>query len=500
MLAVPFRVLSIGSQHMTGLDYKRLLSRQATNIIVVAGCALRLYHYLRNPSVWHDEAALIVNVLDKSFLQLLGPLRWNEAAPPLFLWAERAFALIFGDSTFALRLLPMLASCAALILFASAVRRMLSPLAALWAVLLFACSDRLLWHACEAKPYSLDVFFAATVIFVISRIEEWQLSRQLLLWALLSPVMILASFPACFLIGGLFLFYLPSVRRNSTWQQQSLYTLWAGVVLTCFLLLYFGPIRAQRNAAMDECWLLHFPDWSRPWSLPTWTIASTAEVFRYCFLPVGNFLLPFALIGTIAFWQSERRGWLALLLGPLALAWVAACLHGYPYGGSRLEAFALPGLSVLIAVGAEKAIVWLQTRWNVGRTLVFICLLVPVVAGLCSVVFPWPRADVAAASDYIQSHARADDRIRANHWEYAYYFRRHEQHDQILNDNEAMSDARVWIAVTTPEVHNRKVLLEPWLKDWRVVEEHDFTWTTVWLLERQAYGSPSITPATNGGQ
>ncbi|HLW66802.1 MAG TPA: glycosyltransferase family 39 protein [Gemmataceae bacterium] len=485
---------------MMHLDYKRLLSTHATSIIVVAGCALRLYHYLRNPSVWHDEAALIVNVLDQSFLQLLGPLRWNEAGPPLFLWAERALALLLGDSTYALRLLPLLASCAGLTLFAAAVRRILSSSAVPWAVLLFACSDRLLWHACEAKPYALDVFFAAAVLFTMSRIRDWPLDGQLWLWALLSPVMIFASFPACFVIGGLFLFYLPLVRRNATWQQRALYTLWSGIVVICFSVLYFGPIQAQRNSSMEECWTLHFPNWGRPWTLPIWSVASTAEVFRYCFLPVGNLLFPFALIGAFAFWRSEQRRWITLLAGPLALAWVAACLHGYPYGGSRLEIFALPGLAVLIAAGAEKALLWLQARWSLGRNLVYVCLLVPIGAGLVSIALPWPRADVAAAANYIQFHREPDDCIRANHWEYVYYFHKSGECDEILSDQEPATANRVWLAITTPEAVNRQALLQPWLQNWTVREEREFKWTSVWLLERQATPVTPVPPAATGGQ
>ena len=60
-----------------------------TRIFLVLGLALRLYHYCLGPSVWHDEAALIRNVLSKNFAELLGPLIYAEAAPPLFLWVER---------------------------------------------------------------------------------------------------------------------------------------------------------------------------------------------------------------------------------------------------------------------------------------------------------------------------------------------------------------------------------------------------------------------------
>src|SRR5262245_5623277 len=109
--------------------------------LVAAGLALRLCHYLRDPSVWHDEAALILNVLGKGFGALLGPLFFAEAGPPLFLWAERAAALALGDSPLALRLFPFAASCAALVGFAVIACRLLPRGAAPWAVLLFTCSD-----------------------------------------------------------------------------------------------------------------------------------------------------------------------------------------------------------------------------------------------------------------------------------------------------------------------------------------------------------------------
>ena len=120
------------------------------------GVALRLFHYLRDPSIWHDEAALVLNVLNKGFLDLLGPLLFADASPPLFLWLERAAVLLGGDSTFAVRLWPLLASCAAVVLMVPLARRLVQPRAVPWAALL-AVSDRLLWHASEAKPYSLDV-------------------------------------------------------------------------------------------------------------------------------------------------------------------------------------------------------------------------------------------------------------------------------------------------------------------------------------------------------
>ena len=58
--------------------------------LVALGLALRGYHYFREPSMWHDEAAVAVNVLNRGYADLLGPLTFHEAAPPLFLWLEKA--------------------------------------------------------------------------------------------------------------------------------------------------------------------------------------------------------------------------------------------------------------------------------------------------------------------------------------------------------------------------------------------------------------------------
>ena len=78
-------------------------------LLVGLGIALRLYHLLRMPSVWHDEAALLINVLRLDFQQMLGKLLCHEAAPPLFAMSERVMLLLFGDGIVALRMLPFLA-------------------------------------------------------------------------------------------------------------------------------------------------------------------------------------------------------------------------------------------------------------------------------------------------------------------------------------------------------------------------------------------------------
>ena len=220
--------------------------QRCTLAAIGLGLALRCYHYGRNPSVWHDEAALILNVLGKSFVGLLGPLYFAEAGPPLFLWLERAVRLLLGDGVFPLRFLPFAASCLALAMVAATARHLLRPAAAPIAVMLFACSRSLLWHASEAKPYALDIALAVLLpMLVCGPMRKWSLERRLIGFGLLAPLVIMLSYPGCFLMGGVGLSLLPEVwrsRRRSAWLAFLFF--YASVSLA-FLFLFFGPIQAS---------------------------------------------------------------------------------------------------------------------------------------------------------------------------------------------------------------------------------------------------------------
>jgi len=323
---------------------------------VVAGLLLRCYHYFRDPAVWHDEAALIINVLGKSFAEMLGPLFCSEAAPPLFLWVEKAVVLLLGDDSLVLRLVPFLASCGSLLLLAWLARRILRPEAVPWAVLLAAFSDRLLWHACEAKPYALDVLAAVGLPSLFWATRDWLLPRRLLLFAAVAPITICLSFPGCFLLGGVLVAFLPDVWRDRNFRSRAAYVGLAAAVFGSFLFLALGPIRAQHCGDLESCWVKCFPDWHRPWLLPWWSLKRTVEVVDYCFRPLGGALLLLGLAGACLLWRQGQRGLLVLLLLPIGLAWVAGCLHAYPYTGARVMAFALPALALLTAVGTAAAI------------------------------------------------------------------------------------------------------------------------------------------------
>jgi hypothetical protein len=477
-----------------------------TYAALVFGLGLRLFYYLRNFSVWHDEAALIVNVLGKGFREQLGPLFLHEAAPPLFLWLERAVSRTLGDGPFALRLVSLLASCAALVLFVRLARRWLPAVCVPWAVLMFACSDRLLWHACEAKPYAVDVFLATLVLTLYSETRAWRLPRQILLYALLSPVLIFLAFPGCFLCGGLLAVLLPAVWRSGRLGTWLGYGAWSAVVAVSFLLLLTGPIRAQQDPKMRSCWTEMFPDWGRPWSVPGWVALSTADVVHYSCNPVGEYLAFLAIIGGVALWRRGERLLVALLALPWALALLAALPHAYPYGGARVLVYTSPAVVLLLAAGLPDTFAWLRRRAGWGQWLMVAMLALPPANTLYRLAVPWSRADASGAAAHVLAGRAADEAVFANAWEYLYYFRNDPRGLPALPGADFDPSRPLWVIVTTLKDADRRHLAEQLARGRAVLERREFELTTVLYLsghnaghESHSVGDSSCRETTNRG-
>jgi predicted membrane-bound mannosyltransferase len=134
------------------------------------GIAVRLRLFFAARSLWLDEAMLALNLLRRSSLGLFRPLDFEQSAPPLFLWLERAAVTIGGSSEMVLRTVPMLAGIATLLILAVLAARLLPPAAALFAIGLAALSPLLIHFGNEFKQYSLDGLAAAGLLLSTHRV------------------------------------------------------------------------------------------------------------------------------------------------------------------------------------------------------------------------------------------------------------------------------------------------------------------------------------------
>lgn len=381
-----------------------------------AGIICRLAQFLARTSFWEDEIAVLVN-LQRHTMRELPFVKLVDydpsspvAAPAFFLWTTKWLGEHFHYSEWSVRLLPLICSIAAVIVFAHLAWRLVSPVAAAWAVALLALSDPLIFQAGNVKPYSGDVLVAALIVWAafVAR-PNAPPARRLLAAAIVTAIGIWLSYPAVFVFAAVTLAMWPDFLSKGArgFVQMALSAL---PVLASFLAVYFLSIRAQRSPTLDVYWVHLFADWSRPLSIPVWLVGGTWEMFHFQMYPLGPIMIAAVAIGI---WALSRRSprLLILLLGLWALDLIAACVSQYPYGGTRLTLFLLPFLALLAGEGAAAVpALWpKQKRWAQAALAI-----VPLaMAGLAAyqLLVPRSKGDLRDAVRFLNSHRKPDEEV-----------------------------------------------------------------------------------------
>ena len=198
-------------------------------VSLLVGLYLRTREWLFDKSLWLDELMVTYSITHRSFLGLLTPLNFNQAAPIGWLWAEHASIRLFGVNDMALRFPDWLASIIALGLFPLVARQLVGRSAVPAAMVIFATSPELIYYADETKQYSFDVACALLALLVTAWLaRDRPTGRRAVLWAFSCAVLVWCSQPAIAVcaVCGLVL----AVRWLRDWQALRKILL-AGVIL-----------------------------------------------------------------------------------------------------------------------------------------------------------------------------------------------------------------------------------------------------------------------------
>lgn len=346
-------------------------------VVIALGVILRLAAFLSNRSLWLDEAMLTLNLTDRSFFELAGPLDYDQAAPLPFLWLTKLAILLFGPTEYALRSVALAASILSLPVFVFVARRLLSPLGALLGTLLFAVTPGLVLYASEVKQYSGDVFITLTILAAVlldckpfeSGDEASAVVDPRPDWRILAVVGAAAqwcSHPALFVLAGVGLVLgLRAVYERDEGQIKRL--LAVGVVwLFSFAFHYAFILKA--TSAND--YLVHF--WEdndgfmpRGAEAAGWLVRAFVRLFekvmflKFADVPLGFIAGAFYLLGLVTM-SRGRRTVILLFTAPLLVALAAAVVKRYPFYG-RLLLFTVPLVVPVLASGLASVIEWRKT-------------------------------------------------------------------------------------------------------------------------------------------
>lgn len=333
------------------------LSAATAGVLVAVGIGLRLAYYLTNPALSSDEAALALNLMHRSYSGLFQQLDVNQAAPPGFLLLQKLAIDVLGPSPYVLRLLPLIAGIAALVLFYPVVKRLVDRRTALVGLGLFAILDPLLVYAGTNKPYSIDVLVTLGLFAVLLALPDRLGMRGSFMLTLAGAIAVWLSYASVFVltvIVGVVLIQVGRTRRSEELARVLLpIVLVAGSFVVAYSLTHASVAHLQRSLG-SQPGLLSSSD-GRPGLLQTY-----GGIARFLFgVPIVNHGvrsgiaivgMALALVGAAALARTRLRVATVLLI-PGVIALIAASTSKYTLF-PRTLLFLIPALAILTAQGA----------------------------------------------------------------------------------------------------------------------------------------------------
>jgi hypothetical protein len=396
-----------------------LTSRAMLVLLVLLGAVLRIYQYAADRSLWLDEAALAHNIIQRGFGHLAAPLDFAQLAPLGFLWLEKCAVLLLGSSEYALRLLPLLASLAALVLFALVARRILPGIATPFALFLFATAPQLIYFASETKQYAFDTAGALAIVLMALEARERGLTGRravvfgvaggLLPWFTQPSVFVLAAAAAYLLFTG-----THTGRTRTLTAYLPMLALWTiGAALAAWHGLH--SLAPGDAAYLRTFWHPAFlPVQSGVAASLQWISDLARGAFQWHFAPRLPWVaLALFVLGAVYF-ALRVRALLVLVLGPIVFALAASALHLDPVF-SRLTLFVAPSLFLTVGAGAALLLAVAGER-PVARAAAFAALGIIALLSLTTARYlPILREELRPVAQFVALHRKPGDTI------YVYY-------------------------------------------------------------------------------
>jgi len=335
---------------------------------MVAGAAVRLEQFGSRRSLWLDEALVANNVVERSFAGLVHPLAGQQGAPIGWLWAERFMVVLLGDNEYALRLVPLAAGIAALVLLHRVALRVVGPWPAALATCLLASAPEAVRYSVEVKQYSSDLAWGLVLVLLALRAaarpshhsvrSPWTLATwggvgALAVWCSHPAVLVLASSAAVLIVAA------TDRRRFDDCV--------AVLVASAPWLLSFGVDwlvslrRLGGNSYLRSYWAAGFaPKPLRTIPASFWAVHATIRLMSDPgALPAAG-LAAVIVVAGLSRAVARRPLEAALVTAPLVVGIGAGAVGVYPLDG-RIALWTLPVLLLGLASAAVGLAVWVDT-------------------------------------------------------------------------------------------------------------------------------------------
>ncbi|RLD19739.1 MAG: hypothetical protein DRI69_07745 [Bacteroidetes bacterium] len=332
---------------MTIALFKERNFANALRAVIAVGILLAIYQYFFNRSLWIDEASLALNIINKSFGELLQPLDYRQVAPIGFLYVEKIFVNIFGPSEYALRLFPLLSFLGSVYLFSKLSRELIGgTLLALAAVAYFSINVRSVYFASEVKQYSTEVLMCIAIILSALKLAPED-KKSLLLFAAVGSISIWFSSAAVIVlfVSGLYVLY-KYVWTGRNWRVILPVVCW----VVSFVAYYFLFIYHHAHTDYMHTW---WSRWFFPWGTDfnkIYNFFHSGLLSIFSFHPRRYYVWVFpacvALLGLTYLIVERRYKELYFIVMPGFVHLILSSLRLYPFA-ERLMLYLMP-LTILL--------------------------------------------------------------------------------------------------------------------------------------------------------
>ena len=402
--------------------------------LLLVAVALRFYDLPRQ-SVWYDEAIASDNV-SGAFSEVLPITRSRNSSPilyPLALWAVQKP----GISTFSIRVLPAAASVLTVAVMLFLLPRLgVNRWAAFLAALLATLSVASIYHAQDAREYSIDALLA--VLLIAGLLWYLRDGKKVLLCVALfvAPLLQygLVLFAGAVLVAAIVLPRsspaFPAAADNSylnrvlNWLKARADLVWpeaclmAGCALTYVLTLSYqwerwgygptvNPDNRYQGGFNEPAALLDFSI-TRVWRLLTYHLPEVVAVAA---------LVALALLLVVSLKRRRPNAIAVLALLAVGIALIAAVLTFYPLGGSRQNIYLGPVIFLAAGVAihwAAKSLASLTRRGWLAPALTVVVAGAIVIAGVGDLLRDSPYEkphNAQAVLAYLQENEETGDLV-----------------------------------------------------------------------------------------
>ena len=342
-------------------------------LIFILGLILRLKGYISNPSLWHDESALGWNILNKTYIELFGKLRFLQIAPPLFLTVTKLNLFIFDGynnvykSDLILRTFPFICGVCSMPMFYLVAKKLFNSK---WTIAsgltLFAFNPILINYSFEFKPYSTDVLFSLIALYILLNIDfKTDTLKTIVKKSLILAILPWFSFASTFvIIAGIMTL---SFKRTNT---KLFMAILIPLILSAFLYLKIFIINSYTNNSYG---MLNF--WQN--QFVKYDLSNLAQLnsenLNFFFINLPHFpiiiLVPCIIAGFILFIKDKKYTFVIISILTYSVLISVSIMKYYPYS-RRMVLFLIPLLIFYIAKITDIK------KW-LASWLIFILILIP---------------------------------------------------------------------------------------------------------------------------